>query len=101
MGARQINEFNISGKVLFVGRPIAFGENSYKRTLVLEVYVKNKYRQEVAFEFVNDNMEKVNMAREGDWVNVDFVLRGRKHIQSDGKARWFNNLEGISCTKED
>lgn len=101
MASRQVNEFNISGKVLFVGRPIQIGEKSFKRTLVLEVWIKSKYKQEVAFEYINDNMEKVNMIREGDWVNVDFELRGKKHIQHDGKARWFNNLEGKSCTKED
>lgn len=101
MGARQVNEFNISGKVLFVGRPVSIGQKAYKRVLVIEGWVKNEYRQEIAFDFVNDNMSMVDMIREGDWINVDFRLRGRKHIQSDGKARWFNNLDGFSCTKED
>lgn len=101
MAKKQVNEFNISGKVLFVGRPVSIGEKSYKRVLVLEGYVKSKYRQEIPFEFVNDNMDQLQMIREGDWVNIDFALRGRKHIQPDGKARWFTNNEGLSCTKED
>jgi hypothetical protein len=101
MGSKQINEFNISGKVVFVGRPVQISDNSFKRIIEMEVYVKNRYKQEVAFEFVNDNMEKLNLIRENDWVNIDFCLRGRKRIQGDGKARWFTNLEGLSCTKED
>lgn len=100
MGAKQVNEFNISGKVVFVGMPIFYTDKMSKRILVMEVYVKNKYKQEVSFDFVNDNMDLLNNIRENDWVNVDFVLRGRKTIQQDGKARWYTNLEGITCTKE-
>jgi hypothetical protein len=53
------------------------------------------------FEFVNENMTTLNNIREGDWVNVSFYLRGRKHIQDDGKARWYNTLVGVACAKEE
>ena len=68
-----------------------------KRVLVIEGWVKGKYKQELSFDFVNDNMDKLNNIREGDWVNVDFHIRGRKNIDSAGKARWYTNLEGESC----
>jgi hypothetical protein len=101
MGKQQINEFGISGKVLFVGMPAFFSDNMSKRTLVMEVWVDSKYKQEVAFDFVNQKMDLLNNIRPDDWVDIDFVLRGRKHIQQDGKARWFNNLEATTCTKID
>ncbi len=100
MGKTQVNDFQISGKVLWVGMPVSIPgvNNLMKRTLVMEGWVKSKYKQEIAFDFVNDNMDMLNNVRENDWVNVDFHIRGRKHIQSDGKARWYVNLEGTSCT---
>jgi hypothetical protein len=101
MASKQINEFNISGKVLYVGMPIFFTDNMSKRLLVMEVWVNSKYKQEVPFDFVNENMDMVNNIREGDWVTVDFILRGRKKIRGDGKAQWWSNNEGISCVKED
>ena len=102
MGSTQKNEFDISGRVLWVGMPVSIPGKSelMKRTVVMEVFVENKYKQEVAFDFVNDNMDMLNNAREGDWVVIDFLIRGRKHIQADGKARWYTNLEGTSCTVE-
>lgn len=110
MASKQINDFTISGKAIFVGMPIhiptKFDTNLQKRTLVLEVWAKDEvsgktYRQEVMFEFVNENMTTLNNIREGDWVNVSFYLRGRKHIQDDGKARWYNTLVGVACAKEE
>ena len=100
MGKTQINEFNISGKVLFVSMPVEFTEKMSKRTMVMEVWVDAKYKQEVPFDFVNQNMDLLTNIREEDWVNVDFILRGRKYIQKDGLTRWFSNNEGISCIKE-
>lgn len=100
MAKKQKNEFYIDGKIVFVGLPIYYTEKMSKRVLVMEVYVK-EYRQEVAFDFVNENMPLLDNIREGDWVGVDFNMRGRKHIQSDGKARWFVNVEGISAVKQD
>jgi hypothetical protein len=99
MGKTQVNKFNISGKVLWVGMPGPIpGTEIMKRTVVIEGWVKNKWKQEFAFDFVNDNMDMLNNVREGDWINVDFHLRGRKNIDTAGKARWFTNLEGESCT---
>jgi len=101
MAAVQKNEFDISGKVLFVGMPIFYTDKMSKRILVLEVWVDGKYKQEVPFDYVNDKMDLMNNIRINDWVNVDFILRGRKKIQENGKAVWYSNNEGITCVKQD
>lgn len=102
MGKVQKNEFDISGKVLWVGMPVSIPGKSelMKRTIIMEGWVDGKYKQEIAFDFVNDRMDMLNNVRKHDWVVIDFLIRGRKHIQSDGKARWYTNLEGLSCTVE-
>lgn len=97
----QKNSFEISGKVVYVGNPIYYTAKLSKRILVLEVWVENKYRQEVQFDFFNENMGLLGNIREKDWVLVDFRLRGHKTIDKQGKARWFASLEAISCTKQD
>jgi len=94
----QTNEFSINGKILHVGNAIYISEKLSKRTAIMEVFVDGKFKQEVAFDFVNDNMNALDKVRIGDWVSIDFVLRGRKNIQPDGKARWFTNNEGKQCT---
>jgi len=94
----QKNQFDINGRVIFKGEPIYISAKMSKRLLVLEVYVDNKYKQEVPFEFVNDEMQKLNNVRKGDWVEVVFNLRGRKTIQGDGRARWWPTNGGIACT---
>lgn len=99
MGKVQKNDFDIAGKVLWVGMPVEIPgtNNLMKRTIVIEGWVDNKFKQEFAFDFVNDKMSMLDNIRDEDWVNVSFHLRGRKHIQKDGKARWYINLEGDNC----
>lgn len=101
MASKQKNDFTISARVIWVGMPVEIPKtNIMKRVLVIEVWVETKYRKEVPIDFVNDNMKMLNNIRADDWVVLDFFLRGNKQIQGDGKARWFTNLEGTSCTVE-
>ena len=99
MGDRtQVNRFDIVGRVLFVGKPIWISEKFTKAFLVMEVYVDNKYKQEVPFEFVNDYAPLIASVRVGDWVEVVFVLRSRKKVGTDAKAHWWPSNSGIACT---
>ena len=99
MGDRtQKNQFDIVGKVVFVGRPIYISATFTKAFLILEVYVDNKYRQEVPFDFVNNYAPLIASVREGDWVEVVFNLRARKKIGTDAKAHWWPSNSGIACT---
>lgn len=102
MSKKTVNNFEVSGKVLFVGMPMFIKDTLSKRVLVLQMY-DGKYPQEVPFDFVNERMSMLDNVRINDWLRVDFVLRGNKHIQGDGKARWFTNINGVSATiqKED
>lgn len=94
------NEFFISGKVVHVELPKRFSEKFSKSSIVLEIYV-NQHQQEVPFDFVNENMDRINGIRVGDWVNIDWVLRGKKVVGDNGSVRWFTNCEGLTCAKED
>jgi hypothetical protein len=99
MGHIQVNKHHIKGKVLFVGMPTEFGNGMYKRILVMEVWADKTHRQEVAFDFVRLNMSLLDNIRIGDWVEIEFQLRGTNRPQDDGRSRWYNGIEGMSCTK--
>jgi hypothetical protein len=102
MAKKSVNNFEISGKVLFVGLPIWKSATFSVRLLVLQVFA-GKYRQEVPYNFVNERMGMLDNVRINDWVRLDFELRGKKSIQTDGKAQWWGSNNGLSATiqKED
>jgi len=98
---KQVNDHNISGKIIHVGQPESFvtkaGNTIISRLLVMEVF-HGPLREEVAFEFKQDVMNQLLQIKEGQWCTVQFALRGYKTIK-DGKARWWNRLEGLSIMK--
>lgn len=98
MSKVQNNSFDISGKVLHVGQPERISEKFSKRELVMEVFA-GRYGQERIFEFINENMSQISNMKEGDWVTIQFQLKGKK-VTKDGKTRWYNADEGIQCFKE-
>jgi hypothetical protein len=97
----QVNNFEISGKALHVGQPEQFvtkqGVTKSSRVLVLEVF-SGTYSNEVVFEFQENNMNQLLQAKDGDWLTVNFCLKGNKTIK-DGKAKWWPRLEGLTILK--
>jgi hypothetical protein len=98
---KQINDHSISGKVLHVGQPEQYttkaGTTIMSRIVVLEVFV-GTYSNEVPFEATMANMNQLLQIKEGEWVTIQFCLRGNKTIK-DGKAKWWPRLEILSIIK--
>jgi len=98
---KSINQFDYSGRVVFVGPPEQFvtkkGETRSFRILVMEVFIGN-YSREVVFEYNESNMNQLNQLTNGCWATITFVLDGNKTIR-DGKAKWFNRLSGQTAIK--
>jgi len=101
MGTKRIsqkNNFSIVGKVLYVGMPIYFSEKMSKRLLVIELWTMDGYKNEFAFDFINNRMALLDKVRVNDVVDIVFQLRGRKVINEDGKVHWYNTIEGLAVT---
>jgi len=98
---KQINDFDISGKVVHVGQPEQYVNKAHvtksSRILVMEVFT-GTYANDVVFEFAENNMNQLLQISEGNWITVNFCLRGTKSIK-DGKARWYPRLEGLTVLK--
>jgi hypothetical protein len=102
MSKTQKNEFNISGKVLKVGLPEYLSDKFTKSFIVMEVWKPNmKNPEQVQIEFINENIIQTANVNEEDWVNVDFILKGRGGDAHGTKpTKYFVSLEGLSCTVE-
>jgi hypothetical protein len=101
MQNKQVNDHSISGKVIHVGQPESYqtkaGTTIMTRVLVLEVFT-GSYANEVPFEFTLANMNQLLQIKEGEWVTIQFALRGNKTIK-DGKAKWWPRMEGLTVIK--
>jgi hypothetical protein len=101
MQNKSINEFDYSGKVIHVGQPETYttktGNTKAYRILVMQFF-KGTYPEEVVFEFAEQNMNQLLQITDGCWATVTFCLGGQKTIR-DGKAKWWNRIEGLTCIK--
>ena len=98
---KSINNFEYSGRVVWVGPPKSFttkaGQTKQYRELVMEVFIGN-YAREVLFEFNESNMTQLNQLTDGCWATITFLLDGNKVIR-DGQGRWYNKLSGQTAIK--
>ena len=98
---QQINEFDINGKVLFVGPPEEYqsqaGNKRSFRIIVIETFI-GRYSNPCAFEFNLSNMSQLSDIKVGDWVNITFSLSGYS-TKKDGRVRYFSKNTGLACIK--
>lgn len=98
----QKNDFEISGMVIDASMPERITETFSKRIVVLEVFVKNyNIAKQVVFEFVNENMRNVDGVKKGDWVTINFQLKGNYKDDKEGRRRYFTSIEGLNILKHD
>lgn len=67
----------LSGRISFIAPEQQISEKFRKREIVIDTD-KGQYSQLIKFEFVNDNISKLDAFRIGGLVQVSFNIRGRK-----------------------
>ncbi len=88
--------FKIKGQVVDITKPHIYNKKGdVKITLDLNVpsFITSKRMESIPFDFMNDNMGLVAQVSVGDYVEVDFEMRGRKWINPETKeaVRHYNN----------
>lgn len=93
----------VIGKILVKGTtqtiPSKNGGNGFtKRSLVIDCsrfdqYTGQQFENYVEFEFTGNKVGELDAFKEGDLVEVSFVLSGRKY-EKDGVVRFFNTIVG-------
>jgi len=83
----------VTGKIKMIGETQTFGSKGFrKRELVLTT--NEQYPQMLMIEFVQDKVDLLNSYSEGQDVKVSINLRGREWINPEGKAKYFNSIQG-------
>jgi hypothetical protein len=98
---KQINNHEISGKVLHIGQPEEYitksGTTIITRNLVMEVFIGTQAHPH-EFIFNQSNMGQLADIEVGKWITVNFALSGNSSTK-DGRMRYWNKSEGLSVIK--
>ena len=87
----------VRGIVHFIDSTKTYGNNGFRKRLVVLEQDKQKFTNYVPVEFVHDNCDAVDDLKVGDDVEITYRLSGRKW-QKDAKSevKYFLNAEGLS-----
>lgn len=85
--------YEIQGKVIEIQELQTYSTGFQKRVLVLEKACNGKdgqvYRDMIPFEFVKNNVSKLDDVNVGDEIEVGFNLRGNEY-----KGKYFSSVQG-------
>jgi len=83
----------ITGKIKVIEETQTIGASNFrKRGLV--VTTDEQYPQMIMIEFVQDKVDLLDKYAVGQDVKVSINLRGREWINPEGKAVYFNQIQG-------
>ena len=83
----------ISGTVHVITQTAIMSEKFKKRELVIKT--EDQFPQFVTIQFVNDKCDLLNNLNIGDFVSINYNLRGREWTK-DNVTKYFNTVEGWS-----
>ena len=88
----------VQGKIKLIREPQSFGTSNFtKREFV--VTTSEQYPQDIQMEMVQDKCPLLNKFKVGEDVTVSINLRGREWINPEGKAVYFNTIQGWRIEK--
>lgn len=89
----------IKGKIKTIFEEKVVSEKFKTRDLV--VTTNEQYPQDILIQFVQDKTSILNEYKAGDDVEVGINLRGREWVNKEGKAMYFNTIQGWKISKLD
>jgi len=90
---------NIKGKLEAIMPTNQVSDKFSKREFVVEYAENPQYPELIKLEFIQDKCDILDDYNEGDTVDVQFNLKGRKW-EKDGKVSYFNTLQAWKISKE-
>ena len=83
----------ITGKIKKIDETKTFGASGFrKREMVITT--NEQYPQMLMVEFVQDKCDLLDAYQVGQDVKISINLRGREWINPEGKAVYFNSIQG-------
>ena len=88
----------VQGKIKVIGETATFGASGFRKRECV-VTTNDQYPQDLSLEFVQDKVDLLDKQKVGDSVTVSINLRGREWINPEGKAVYFNTIQGWRIEK--
>jgi hypothetical protein len=73
--------------------------DSFKKREFVVTDASSQYPQDILFQAVQANTDKLNDIQVGETVTVSFNLRGREWTSPQGEVKYFNSLDAWNIIK--
>lgn len=75
--------------------------DTFKKREFVVTDASSQYPQDILFQAVQTNTDKLNDINVGDTITVSFNLRGREWTSPQGEVKYFNSLDAWNIVKAD
>lgn len=90
--------YQLSGIVKVLNDTQQVTDTFQKREFVV-TDASSQYPQDILFQAVQGNCDKLNDVNVGDQITVSFNLRGREWTSPQGEVKYFNSLDAWNIVK--
>lgn len=101
----QNYKMNIKGKLIEIFETKQISDKFKKREFVIEYAENAQYPQFIKFELTQNNCDMIEGFKKGDFVEVQFDLKGKPWTNKQGETTYFTSLsawkiQGASDSQE-
>ena len=84
---------NVTGTIEKIKETMLVSDKFQKREFVVRHGENLDYQELSSFEFTQDKCDVLDSYKEGQEVEVEFNLKGRKWTDAKGETKYFNTLQ--------
>jgi len=88
----------VTGTIKLINETQTIGNNGFRKRDIV-VTTDEQYPQMILIDFVQDKCDILNSYKVGENVKVSINIRGREWINPEGKAKYFNSIQGWRIEK--
>lgn len=94
-----MNDPMIEGKIHVIEETKSYGNNGFRKRLLVVEQDKGRFTNYVPVEFTHENCDALDTLKVGDDVQISYRLNGRKwQRDAQSEVKFFLNAEGLSFT---
>lgn len=92
-----MSDGKVSGKVHFIDETRTFGQNGFRKRVVVLEQDNGRFTNYIPVEFIQDSCDSVDSLNVGDEAEITFQLSGRKwQRDANSEVKYFLNAQANS-----